>query len=90
MAQQPLQGSERESGPGKVEPFGWIEFTKDRREQLDVSLDEDGGITIEWTEKSDDCWGTALRTVLLGPAEFEQIIKERAAYLARRAEEAER
>lgn len=78
--------SDARSGPGKVEPYGWIEFTKDHDSQIDVSLDEDGSIGIEWTEKSDDYWGSQRRSVLFSPAEFEQIIREREAYLARRVE----
>lgn len=71
------------SGPGKVDEYGWIDFTEGHREAVNVDFDVDGSVSIEWNEKSDDFWGTQTREVSFSAEEFEQIVAERAAYLAR-------
>lgn len=65
-------------GPGKVEPWGSIFFTEERRLPVLVDLDENGRVDIEWTEKSDDYWGTQTRRVSFSSEEFEQVAAERA------------
>jgi hypothetical protein len=65
-------------GPGKVEPWGCIFFTESRQLPVEVEIDEDGRVDIEWTEKSDDYWGTQTRRVSFSSEEFGQIVTERA------------
>lgn len=84
------EGSGAPDGPGKVEPWGCIFFTEERNLPVNVDIDEEGRVDVEWVERSDDYWGTQTRRVSFTREEFDQIIGEReyiAAQAARRARE---
>lgn len=64
---------------------GWIEYPERSKPRgmsdLTVFYDENGSVLIEWEDPADDFYGRNTRSVSFSGEEWEEIVRERIAYL---------